>query len=462
MKRTILIILTAAFLCLIPGEAWALFQLQVSPRRGGQSIHFESSEPGKALRNEEVTLGILTDISVPYRILQTVYQPLTNELGDKIPAGSFIVFSPSNPSGTLRTQLETPVNMGQYQIYTSTQAGDPDEFILVYNVLVPEDQAGGIYRTQLTYTAEPINAQAGISPSTRTLEVRVEIAPKFRMILETAKGARTLDLGSIRRDRPVASEALHVRIQANAAGPYRLIAQLTEPFISQQGEMLDPAAFKVSASGAQNGTLGFTATSSPLPAGPVIFYRSGEAGASDEMELRFEAAPDIQHKAGIYSGTLSFRAESSTPMIAQDVFTIPVRFEIEPIFSLDTKFEEGAQLQFGVFKPGMDTQERHVGVTVLSNMSEPYQVSQMVSRKMATDEGATLPGDAFRVQVTDAKTGSILTPGLEPVKEGEMALFVSDNKGTPEKFSIRYVLTIPKEARAGAYNSEIKYSITTL
>ena len=127
MKRFLLTALLASTLVSVwPKDAWAVFELNVSPRRGGQSLRFAGEEPGGLLRNEEVTLTVTTDAAAQYRILQTVYQPLTNEFGNTLPASTFVVFSPSNPLGTLRTQLETAVGMGQAQIYTSNTAGSSD------------------------------------------------------------------------------------------------------------------------------------------------------------------------------------------------------------------------------------------------------------------------------------------------------------------------------------------------
>ena len=198
-----------------PKDAWAVFQLSVSPRRGGQSIRFESAQSGGILRNEEVTMTVTTDRATQYRILQTVYQPFTNEMGNTLPAGAFVAFSPSKPLGTLRTQLETPVSMGQTQLYTSNNGGSSDEFVLVYNVRVPENQPGGIYRTQLTFTAEPVNMQSGLSPSTTTLEVRVEINPKFSIEILNQRSARSLDLGKITKDRASAQQSLVIQITSN-------------------------------------------------------------------------------------------------------------------------------------------------------------------------------------------------------------------------------------------------------
>ncbi len=437
----------------LPTDALAAFQLSVSPRRGSQSIRFESAEPGKLLRNEEVTVGVVSDRTTQYRILQTLYQPLTNELGNTIPAAAFIQFSPSNPLGTLRTQLETPLAMGQKQIYTSNTSGESDEFVLVFNVHVPENQPGGIYHTQLTLTAELVNAQTGVSPSTTTLDVRVEINPKFRLTIQNAKAGKLIDFGKISKERLRASEILKVQIDSNIGTRYRLLQQLTEAPISAEGEALTETALTFRA-GAD--------APSEISQSPAVIYQSNEWGAGDQIHLEFFLNPSPLQKAGIYTGSLSFRVESSSPFVPAEVLNIPIKIDIESIFSLETQMEHGGNLNFGTFKTGQEKQEKTVLLKVHSNLGQPYQIFQVVPRKMTNAEGGVIPKGHFLFFGANAKTGILAVPAPTPVEEGETVVFTSDKKGTPEEFVLNYALTVPSDTKAGSYSSELKYSITTL
>lgn len=460
-KSAIVMMLGIGLLAFGCADAWALFQVSASPRRGGQTIRFEKNEAGGLLRNEEVTIAAETDQGVQYQILQYQYEPLTSEFGHSLPAGSFIVFSPSNTIGTLRTQLETPVAMGQSAIYTSNSSGDSDEFVLVYNVRVPENQPGGIYRSRLSFTMEPVSAQAGLSPSTVHLEIRVEIIPQFRIVIQSASASPALDLGTIRDGKSSATELLRVHVDGNASGPYRLLVQLPELLTSEKGEVLDAESLLVSASGGKNGSLGLSATPSPLDSSVATFYRSSEYGGSEDIELAFTATPQAMQKSGTYTGNLVFRVDSESSAVPREIIHIPVRLKIEPIFSLETK-TPGGGLNFGKFRTGFEKQQRQVELSVRSNLGEPYQVTQIVSRKMTSSEGGTLPPDQFLVKATPTKTGAVSFSSSQPVKEGEMVLFASDKNGTPEIILLDYELTVPQGSKSGAYSSEIKYSITTI
>ena len=456
-KRFLIFFLSFISATVVCADAHAVFQLTAEPRRGGRSIHFSAEggeNPGGLLRNEEVTLSVTTDRGVQYHVLQTVYQSLTNEFGNTIPAGAFIQFSPSNPLGNLRTQLETPISMGQKQIFTSNAAGASDEFVLVFNVRVPENQPGGVYRTQLTLTAEPVSAQAGASPSTTTLEVRVEVSPKFRLTIQNDKGGKFIDFARISKENPQASKVLNVQIDSNIGTRYRLLQQLNESPVSSTGESLTEGALTFHAKG--------SGSPSTLSQSATLLYQSNEWGGSELIPIEYFLNPSPTQRAGVYTGSVSFRVESSSPFVPQEVITVPIKSEIESIFSLETQMDYGGNMNFGAFKTGNEKQEKTVLLKVRSNLGEPYQVSQLVPRKMTNEEGGVIPKQHFLFFAAKAKTGALAVSAPTPVEEGETVVFTSDMKGTPEEFVLSYSLTIPPGTKAGSYNSELKYSITTL
>ncbi len=446
----------------MPADAYALFDLSVTPRRGGQDIRFEMSGPGGLLRNEEATVTVTTDRARQYLITQTVYQPLTNEFGDTIPQGAFFVFSPSNPLGTLRIESEIPVTMGQFPIFTSNAAGDSDNFVLVFNVRVPENQPGGVYHARMTFTAAPVEPSAGMSPSTVNLDVRVEIRPNFSIVVQSRQGGQGLDFGRLTKDRLTAAETLNVTIESNIGRPYRILQQLREPLTSQEGEILEEAAVRFTASGGENGTLAARSGAANITESPTVLYTSDASGGSDAFQMQYTVAPEPTQKAGIYSGTLALRVESDSPLAPSQIFNIPLRIEVEPIFYLEAVMDQPSNIHFGTFRSGDENQARKVLITVHSNLGAPYQVTQILSKKLTNEEGATLSNDHFVYSGAEAQTGTLSTMTPASVQEGEHVVFTSETKGTPEKFVLNYSLTIPKGSKAGSYRSELRYSVTTL
>ena len=461
-KHFLALIFFTAWSALSAMEALAVFTLTASPRRGGQSIRFDESEPGKNLRNEEVTLTVTTDRGVRYRILQTMYQPLMNEFGNTIPQNAFIAFSPSTVVGTLFTQLETPVTMGQAQIYTSDTSGTQESFVLVFNARIPEDQPGGVYRTSLTFTAEPVTPTAGASPSLVTLDVRLELHPTFHVKIQNDRGGRDLDLGRISKERLAASGSIEIKIDSNIGTTYRVVQEMAEPLSSVEGSTIDENACHFSVQTALGGGAVNTAPQETLKLGPQILYTSTDNGRGETLHLDFSITPDVRQKAGVYSGMLHYKIESSSPLVLPEILSVPVRLEIDPIFFLNVKLTEPDGIHFGTFRGGRDKENKQVVLDIQSNLGKPYQVSQVVSRKLTNENGVAIPDDKFLFSVSGLKRGSAAVSVPTPVKDGVSLLFTSDSDGSPEEAEVNYELTIPPEATKGSYSSEIKYSVTSL
>lgn len=443
-------------------SAHAIFNLTVSPRRGGQHLRFQEVQLGGSIQTEEVEVTVESTEGAPYTVQQRVFQPLTNEFGNILPQDAFLVFSPTSSLGTLRNQVETPVMMGETLLYTSNSAGDSDAFVLVFNVRVPENQPGGVYHTQITFTAQPTDGSA--SPSIVTLDVRLEIRPTFHFTVQSARGGRELNLGRITKERAIAAEAVRVEIESNIGSVYRVVQQLTEPLISQEGEVLDESVFSFSAAGNGRGSLAAGGGSAPVLQSPLTIYTSSETGQGDAFEIQYALTPSTTQKAGVYTGSLNFRVESTSPFILPEVYNVPVRVEIEPILYLEVQVGQGMSgLQFGTLRPAEgEKQEQFAVLKIHSNLGKPYQVSQVVSRKLTNVEGAAIPDTYFTFYGAGPQSGRVVTSSPSPVKEGESLVFVSDDQGTPEELTLNYVLTLPRDVKSGSYTSEIRYSVTAL
>jgi hypothetical protein len=167
----------------------------------------------------------------------------------------------------------------------------------------------------------------------------------------------------------------------------------------------------------------------------------------------------------VYIGSLSFRVESTSPFITPEIYTIPVRLEIEPILYLEVQVGQGAStgLQFGTLRPAEgEKQEQYAVLRIHNNLGKPYQVSQVVARKLTHVEGGAIPEQFFTYYGAGPTSGRILSTSPTPVREGESIVFMSDERGTPEELTLNYILTLPRDVKSGSYTSEIRYSVTAL
>jgi hypothetical protein len=226
--------------------------------------------------------------------------------------------------------------------------------------------------------------------------------------------------------------------------------------------MLDEENLLVNIVGGSKGTSAIGASPVPVTQTQALIYASSESGGPDVLEIQCQLKPGSTPKAGIYSGNFTFKVESKSPFVPQEVIRIPIRVEVDTIFYLDTEVEKGSALSFGTFKNPGEKHEKQVLVTIHSNLGEPYQVTQILSKKLVNERGDVLPPSSFTFFGAEAQTGVLAVMSPAAVTEGESVVFTSDKKGTPQKFLLNYTLTLPKDARSGTYASEVKYSITTL
>ncbi len=438
-------------------EAEATFTLEVSPRRGTRDIRFEASAPGKFLRNEEVTFTVTSNQNRQYQIIQQVFQPLTNEFGNTIPQNALLEFSPSDTLGRLRTQLETPVTMGQQQVYTSNGSGTSDEFVLVFNVAVPENQPGGTYRAQMSFILEAVD---GGLRSVQNLDVIVDIRPSLRVDVQNAQtGGRSLEF-KISKEKLHAEAMLNLHIQNNL-GQLKVTQQM-DAFVSKDGEALDEEVLKffVVAQGAQASI----STPEAVSLSPKVIYVSELSHNETVVQLQYMFSSEVLLRAGIYNGNILLKVDPPAGSPGQPKsFVIPVKIDIEPLFYLDVKTQDGlGAFNFGILRPGFEQRRQKVTLQIFSNLGQPYQVSQILPRGLASEQGAVLPAESLMYATEPATTGLVSSLAPMTVREGESQIFTSDQKGTPETLNLEYSLQAPKGARAGSYNSGIKYSITTL
>ncbi len=447
-------------------DAHAVFDFSVSPRRGGQNLHIrlegalQEQQGGGILRNEEVRVTINTTEGMPYRITETVNQvPTDVRTGKTLPLNSFFQFSPSSTVGRLETVLESPVAPGVKQIYTNS-TGEADEFFLVFNVRLGEDQPGGLYRTQITFTAEALSpGSASFSPRVVVMNVDIEIPQTFRMTTRSARGGKELDLGRVRKDGDSVSAVYRIDVDSNIGTEYRIIQQMTESLSSPEGETIEAGAFAWSL--AQGNGSGSEAK--PIAASPEILYRSDAQGNGDALQIQYTAAPPAGQKAGVYRGMLAFKVESNSPLVRPEIVSVPVVLEVEPILYLDIETRGGGGISFGRFRPQDEAKEIQVLLKVHTNLGKEYTVSQILPHALAARDGSsTISADALQFYGSEAQSGVLTAQSPTPVKEGETVVYRSDSKGKAESFSLNYRLAIPKDTPAGAYNSELKYSITTV
>ncbi len=150
-----------------------------------------------------------------------------------------------------------------------------------------------------------------------------------------------------------------------------------------------------------------------------------------------------------------------------DSATIHVSATILPRLELSITPETGSGIAFGAIEQpargSETTRSVAVNVGVFSNLGHPYHVTQMVRHPLRNPEGALIPDEQWTVMTRDAARGAVGMPQPTAVQSGLPAtLYTSNDVGKSDAFLADYTLRVTPTTPAGAFDTEIVYTVTSL
>lgn len=442
-----------------PNVALALFSVSARPYEGGFDLRYGKISPASGRVNQEIDVAISSDISKQYRLVQTLLDPLSTPDGRNIPSNSFFVYGirGSNKYGTLNVEQDVPVSLSRQIIYTSNQTGSSDSLILVYGLILPGNVEAGSYRGRIAFTLEAIDSTQ--EPQTTILNIFLEVETESAIEITTSTGSNTIQLrpGTERVENPeVAFE-----IKGNFGSQFRISQDVTEQPSSADNEVLDWQAVNFAGSDAKKGMAVNEPT--PLSDRQQIIYTSSPRGEQDSFVIKYSLSDSDKQKAGTYRTRLKYILEGASFVQTRLLDTLDLIIDIPRIFDLEVIPEYGGVIQFRDVKPLQLPKINQVTIEINSNIGKKYQLTQKVLSELTTAEGFTIPDNNFTVRTESLETKGILkVANKQPVKKGDMVLFVSDENGASDKFKIIYELSLPADYHAGDYSTKIVYSLSEI
>ncbi|MCM8800196.1 MAG: hypothetical protein NC900_05695 [Candidatus Omnitrophica bacterium] len=459
-KRIFIISAVILFYSGFFSQAYSSFNLSVRPYEGGYELKFGKIEPSLNIINKEVVVNIISDLGKPYRLIQEVLEPLTNQEGVVIPLGNFFVYAlrGTNRYGTLSVEQETPVSLGRTIIYTSNSLGLSDSFTLVYSLRGPLGVPAGLYRGRIAFILE--STETGQMPVINILNVYVDISAQAYIRVVSKTGSKVIALSSKTPEKSLSQISLEMKYPLG--GTFRIYQSITEPLVSVEGKRFPLESISFYISGAHIGTA--PNVSQPLSLKDELLYTSDLKGNAENFSINYQLGDVSGIKAGIYRTTIKYLLEGpgSSPLRLLDTYNLEVN--IPAVFELMISTPTGGKvIEFRNLKPEEPPKRFEVDIEVKTNLEKQYQVSQNLVSALSNREGKTIPSKFFtlRTEGIDAK-GKLLFPHNTEVKIGEMVLYISDREGLPAKFKVIYELSSSWDIAAGDYSAPIIYSVTEL
>lgn len=434
------------------GNSFADINLSVSPADGSRSLRFDrlmsSFDNKKELRVRVTSTG-----AQRYQIFQRVQEPIVNEKGQSLNLRAVQVASAanSNAGGTLYLQSPDYLGLGEQLVYTSSQAGDADSFVLVYVVDPALVNAEGKFFGKIVFTLRPMN---GGAQQQAVVDISLEAQSAWKL---SVKGGRTPERVEVKDTDTAEKSADFVKIAFSGnKGQHIKIYQELEmmPMDATAQEIgANVINFSVASEAGNARAQGLM----PLDRTRTLIY----TGTASESVLLVYFLVDGEKaalaNAGSYRGKIRYIVETER---GPESFLIDLVCEIQPVFNMEVSLL-GEGVRFTHVVPTNPPVEREVTVSVRTNLHKPYQVSQDLQSLMANEKGDIVAKEYFtmKAKIEGDQKGQVRAVDFIPMEVGEHVVFSSDRKGSPSTFKVVYRLQGYTGMSTGNFSAPVRFSL---
>lgn len=435
------------------GTSFAGMTLSVGPVDGSRGLRFERLTDSVG-NKKELRVRINSADGTRYQIFQRVQEPIVNEKMQSLNLRAVQAASAmgSNSGGTLYLQSPEYLGMGDQLIYTSSQAGDADSFVLVYAVDPSLVDLEGRFFGKLVFTLRPMSGGAQMQA---VVDVFLESEPTLQI---SVKGGRSPERVQVKDTDTTQGSADLVKI--NFSGNKGQVIKIYQELETVPQDMaakaigVDTIRFSVTGN-----MLDGVHEQGPTPIGRMrtLIYNGTAPEGSLLVYFMVDAEKTAEENAGSYRGKLRYIIETAR---GQEAFSIDLVCEIQPVFNVEVDLPVDG-VRFNNVQPTNVPVEREVLVSIRTNLNKPYQVSQDVQASMTNEKGDVIAKEYFtmKAELADGQKGQVKAADFVPIETGEHVVFNSDRKGSPASFKVVYRLQAYQGMNTGNFSAPIRFSL---
>ena len=452
MRKLFITAITVSLL-FFGNSAFAALSLSVSPADGSSSLRFDRITQGQE-NIKQIRVRVTSTGRNRYQIFQRVQQPIVNEKGESLnfQAIQAVTMNNSNSAGTLYLQNADRLSQGDQLLYTSSQGGDSDSFVISYVVDPTAMGAAGRFFGQILFT---VRSMTDASQEQAFVNISLESVSNWNV---SVSGGRTP--GQVRiKDSDVAEKTadfVKISFSGNLGQEVRIYQEFNALPQNTMAEEILPDAFRFLVAGETEQNV---RVSGAVPMGRTRTLIYTGKSQEDSLRVYFLANPDkIQEaNAGTYTGKVKYIVETDK---GPEEFLIDLECDIQPVFNLDVTLPPEGVSFANVLATNPPTQ-REVMVTVHSNLHRAYQVLQDLSVPMANEKGNEIDKGYFtvKVEIPSGEKGQTKFVDFSSMQTGEYPIFSSDGKGSPATFKVVYRLQGYPQLSSGNYSAPIRFSL---
>lgn len=451
MKKLLNIIV---FVFLLTGHAWANMNMSVLPADGSRSLRFERMS-NVFEQKKDVRIRITATNGQRYQVFQRVLEPIVNEKGQALNLNAIKVASSlgSNAAGTLYLQSPETLSLSETLVYSSSQAGDVDSFVLGYVIDPTMLNAEGRFFGKLLVTLRPLS---GGSQQQEIVDVLIESQSNLKTSIKGNRHIESIKIKDTDHDIKTA-DFVKIDFSGNKGEEIKIYQEIVTPIQHEQLlKEIDSGAlqFMVNADAASSSALQGVQS---LNRSRVLLYSSRDPQSAIGIHFLVNDEKIAQEKAGIYRGKIKYTIETSQ---GQEQRIMDLSCEIQPIFNLDVVSLD-AGLKFDDIQQGQPPVFREIIIKVRSNLEKPYQVVQELQAPLTNEKGQMLETQYFtmKIEFLDTKRGHSKVSDFTPIKVGSSSVFASDRKGSSAEFKVIYRLEGYPRMPKGGFSAPIRFSL---
>jgi hypothetical protein len=444
-------ILTVFFtLICLTGLGWADVSLSVTPVDGSSTLRLGTVQAND--NKQEIHIRVNSNGS-RYQVFERIAEPIMDNQGNTVnlQAVEAQTLPNSNSYGTLYLQNTSALSMGDQLLYSSSQSGQGDSFIVGYSVNQNLINAGGKFRGRMVFT---VRGMGDASSDQATIDVFIETSPSLQVVVKGAHNPRRIRIKSSDTSEKSA-DYINISFSGNSGQEVRIYQEMEGMPQNTSAQQLSNGVLQMDAQ-AQTEGLRIAGLSSLNP-NRTLIYSSNKS--EDNILLYFLVDADQIQKqaAGTYTGKIHYVVETDR---AKQEFPIDLQCEVPPIFSINITPPVGG-VNFSHLLPSSPPQDKEVTITVFSNLNRPYQVLQEFQTNMTNTQGKEFNNKYFTVQVAIpvGQKGQTNLTEFSPVRTGEYPIFSSDAAGSGATFEVIYRLQGYAQMDSGDFTAPVRFSL---
>jgi len=433
--------------------AFAFISLSVVPVDGSNSLRFENMPVGGLEDRNEIHIRVNSSDGRQYQVFQRILEPVVNEKGDalNLQAMETQTLPNSNSSGTLYLQNSDHLSMGDQLLYSSSQAGESDMFMIGYFLNQGLINAVGSFRGRMIFTVRDVSGNSDQA----TIDIFMDASSNLKV---SVKGAHDPIRIHVRSSDTTEKEADYVNLSfsGNSGQDIRIYQEVEIMPQNGSGRGLGGDVLQLDAESDDAQALRIQGLNS-LRDNKTLIYSSNKDADNFVIYFLVDSGQIQQQDAGSYIGRIKYIVETSRG--AQE-FPIDIQCDVPPEFSISITPPPGG-VNFTHVLANNPPQDKQVLVTVTSNLHKPYQVLQDLQTNMTDNQGKEFDNKYFtiQVQIPSGQEGQTNFTEFSPMETGEYPIFSSDAGGSSATFEVVYRLQGYDRMSPGNFLAPVRFSL---